>query len=66
MTTSLDPWSALRRLTRARIGLGRTGDALPTRAQLDFQMAHALARDAVHSALDVVALATSLAPLETL
>ncbi|WP_449348871.1 ethanolamine ammonia-lyase subunit EutC [Streptomyces shaanxiensis] len=52
-----DLWSALRRRTQARIGLGRAGSALPTRHRLELQAAHAAARDAVHSpfAPDVIA-----------
>ena len=55
-----NPWLALRNLTPARIALGRTGTSLPTGAQLDFQFAHAQARDAVHLAFDHAGLATQL------
>ncbi len=46
----------LRRFTPARVGLGRVGNAQPVDAHLAFQAAHAQARDAVWSALDVPAL----------
>ncbi|MEL4169581.1 ethanolamine ammonia-lyase subunit EutC [Pseudomonas sp. 22447] len=55
-----NPWLELRRLTPARIALGRTGTSLPTQAQLDFQYAHAQARDAVHLAFDHQGLRTQL------
>lgn len=48
-----DPWSGIRSATQARIGLRRTGYALSTGEVLDFQAAHAAARDAVHSPLPV-------------
>lgn len=59
-------WEKLRRLTRARIGLGRAGDGLPTAELLAFQMAHAAARDAVHGAPDFDRLAAALAPREVI
>lgn len=55
-----DLWQQLRRLTPARIALGHAGTSLPTRAQLDFQFAHAQARDAVHLGLDIEALRIEL------
>ncbi|MEU4245336.1 ethanolamine ammonia-lyase subunit EutC [Actinoplanes sp. NPDC026619] len=58
-----DAWAPLRRLTPARIGLGRTGDALPTGDILRFQAAHASARDAVHAPLDVPHLADAIRDL---
>ena len=57
-----DDWQALTRFTPARLALGRAGNGLPTERVLEFQLAHARARDAVHSQLDLDALAASLAP----
>lgn len=56
-------WAQLRAFTPARVALGRAGTSLPTRELLEFQLAHARARDAVHAKLDVQALALELQPI---
>lgn len=55
-----DLWARLRRFTPARIGMGRAGGSLPTKPLLEFDLAHAEARDAVHAPFDAETLAGEL------
>ncbi|ARO55697.1 ethanolamine ammonia-lyase [Methylorubrum zatmanii] len=64
MSTQTDTlWQRLARLTPARIGLGRAGAGLPTREVLKFGLAHAQARDAVHTPMDAAAIAGAIEAL---
>ncbi len=58
-------WQRFSSVTRARIALGRAGDALPTQRLLDFAYAHASARDAVAAQVDFTTLAEELRPIDT-
>jgi ethanolamine ammonia-lyase small subunit len=61
-----DIWARLRRATAARIGLGRSGHGLPTKAMLELEAAQALARDAVHAPLADDAIVAALHGLPTI
>ena len=50
----LDNWHLLKKYTNARIALGRSGNSLPTNKVLEFRMAHALAKDAINTELDIL------------
>jgi len=56
-------WQELGALTPARIGLGRTGSAQTTAETLRFALAHAQARDAVHTPFDAALVAGEIAAL---
>jgi ethanolamine ammonia-lyase small subunit len=55
-----NPWTPWRSTTPARLALGRAGAGMPTDETLRFGWAHAMARDAIHAALDVDALEATL------
>ena len=57
------PLEALRELTPARVGLGRSGASMPTEALLAFTLDHARARDAVHAVFDAQRLVMELGGL---
>jgi ethanolamine ammonia-lyase small subunit len=60
-----NPFDTLKEWTQARIGLHRVGSSLSTRDVLQFRLAHAQARDAVHSPWNVLELKNQLNQLGT-
>lgn len=63
MSVSDSKQPRLRDFTSARVGLSRAGNSLPTGELLALQLAHARAREAVQSKLDVQQLGLELNPL---
>lgn len=55
-----NPWQDWRNATPARLALGRAGAGMPTDETLRFGWAHAMARDAIHTPLDVATLRAQL------
>lgn len=55
-----DSLNPLKEFTAARIGIGRSGTSIPTKQSLAFKLAHAHARDAVYSRLDIDALSADI------
>ena len=59
----LDNWHILKKYTNARIALGRSGNSLPTNKVLEFRMAHAMAKDAINTELDLLNLVEDIKKL---
>jgi len=59
-----DPWTMLKAFTAARIALGKTGVSVPLKEALALRQAHAQARDAVFSQLDLSQLRKQLQSLQ--
>lgn len=60
MSVNVDPWNALKKMTHARIALGRAGHSVSTSELLDFRLAHAKARDSVWREADFDAVQSEL------
>src|ERR1700712_3096692 len=55
-----DPLNSLKDFTAARIAIGRVGTSIPLKQFLEFKLAHAHARDAVYSILNIDSLIDKL------
>lgn len=53
-------WQNLQQYTAARIALGRAGNSIPLKQSLELKLAHAHARDAIYSHLDVEGLSQAV------
>jgi ethanolamine ammonia-lyase small subunit len=60
MDPNEDFWKELKKYTSARIGLKRSGSSVGTRQLLEFQLAHAQTKDAVHEEVDFESLEETL------
>lgn len=58
-----DPWNSLKAYTNARIALGSAGVSIPVKENLQFTIAHALARDAVYTTLDFTLILNGLSKI---
>ncbi|HNX55640.1 MAG TPA: ethanolamine ammonia-lyase subunit EutC [Prolixibacteraceae bacterium] len=58
-----DSWSGLKEFTKARIALGNVGGSMPVREVLSLKLAHAGAKDAIYSGLDINSLQQKLTEL---
>ena len=54
-----DEWHSLKAFTPARIALGRTGVSIPLKEVLQLKLAHAHARDAIYTGLNIDTLVKS-------
>ncbi len=59
-----DAWTGLKDFTKARIALGNVGGSLPLREVLAFKLAHARAKDAIYSGLNVAGIQQNLKGLD--
>jgi ethanolamine ammonia-lyase small subunit len=55
-----DPLISLKEFTAARIAIGRVGTSIPLKEFQEFKLAHAHARDAVYSVLDIEGISNNL------
>ncbi|SOE23391.1 Ethanolamine ammonia-lyase light chain [Spirosomataceae bacterium TFI 002] len=53
MNEEIDPWYKMKQFTNARISLGNVGSGMPLNEVLAFKLAHAKAKDAIFTALDI-------------